>query len=123
MSYRKRLLIGTALVAAIASQALPAEPRLPKLAPLAPPASGAGAWVNSGRLEIIGATFPTLPEPYVSVNIVNVAAIDGAPQAESRVVSNQRVSITLAEAALLRDALDAFIANPSSTQTLLVKRY
>jgi len=121
MSRSRRVLFAVGVLMVMASQARPAEMRAPKRAPIAP--TQGATWVNSSTLEIIGASFPTLPEPYVSISIASVAAIDGAPASEARTVANQRVTMTVAEAAQLRDALDAWLANPNSTQTLMVKGY
>lgn len=126
MTTARRVLLSALFLLSIGAMAYPADPNFPKRNPIPPrgqaPAGGA-AWVNSSVLEIIGASFPTLPEPYVSISIASVAAIDGAPASEARTVANQRVTMTAAEAALLRDALDAWLANPTTTQTLLVKSY
>lgn len=117
----RRWLIALAILAAIASQAFPADRNYPKL----PPVNGSGSgWVGSAELEIIGAAFATLPEPYVSVQIKTTAALDGVPvTAEARTSSTQRVTLSVAEATALRDALDAWLANPTTTTTLAAKSY
>lgn len=81
-------------------------------------------WVATTNLEIIGAGFPTLPEPYVSVKLSTGVALDGVPvTAEARAATTQRVTLSVAEATALRDALAAWLANPTVTTTLLAKGY
>lgn len=118
----RRWLLALAILGAVASQALPAEPRAPKRQPI--DYGSTQTWVVSTSLEVIGAAFPTLPEPYVSVELRTVAALDGAqPDQDARSVTNQRVTLSVAEAAALRDALDAWLANPTTTTTLAAKAY
>jgi hypothetical protein len=90
-----------------------------------PPAPlGSGTWAGSASLEIIGAAFPTLPEPYVSIQIRVVSGNgEGSPASEARVTATPRVTMTVAEAAALRDALDAWLSNPTTTSTLMAKTY
>ncbi len=120
----RRLLLALAFLAAIASQALPADKAAaPKRMPPVVEGDGA-AWAVASVLEIVGAAFPTLPEPYVSVQIKTTTALDGAPVgAESRSVNTQRVTMTPAEARALGEALIAWADDPSSTTTLLAKSY
>lgn len=76
------------------------------------------------RLEVIGASFPTLPEPYVSLQTTGVSTVScGGPHREGRTSSSQRLALTRQQARLMGRRLVAWSLNPQQTQTLFEVRY
>jgi hypothetical protein len=115
------LVLMTVAVLLLGGQVIAQELRAakPKLAP------GTGvSWVGATKVEVIGAAFPTLPAPYVSIDLKTALGQDGTtPDNQARASLVQRATLSVAEAEALRSALDEWLADPSTTQTLLVKGY
>lgn len=76
--------------------------------------------VSTARLEVVGAAFPTLPAPYVSIELVDVLTRQcGGPSQEALAKTSARRTLTVAQSRALGEALIAFADDPTSTTTIL----
>lgn len=111
------LVVFSALIAATAEGA---DFRMRPTRPPEPPVLLTSAWQARITLEVIGAVFPTLPEPYVSVELRSqVFDPTHPPHDEAKAAAAHRMTLTRDEARSLGLALVAFADNtPASTVTL-----